>query len=53
MSSSKAEARDKSVNTVVGTGGSGFGGDMDGSPGVRADGGEEDNTYGTETATND
>ena len=35
----EAEARAKSGNAVVGTGGSGFGGDADGGPGDRLDGG--------------
>ena len=38
VSSGKAEARAKGGNAVVGTGGLGFGGDMDGGPGGGADG---------------
>ena len=41
MSGSKAEARAMSENAVVGTGGSGFGGDVDSGLGSRADGGGE------------
>ena len=49
MSGGKAEARAKSVNAVVGTGGSGFGGDADGSVGGGAENGDEE-TDRTETA---
>ena len=51
VSVGKLEARAKSDNAVVLTGGSGFGGDVDGSPGGRAEVGGDKNS--TETATND
>ena len=47
MSCSKAEARDKSDNAVMGTGGYVFGGDADSGPGKGADvGGGRDGRYG-------
>ena len=39
MSGGEADSRAKSGNVVVVTGGSGFGGDVDGGPGGGADGG--------------
>ena len=53
MSGDETEARSKSGNSVVKTGGSGFGGDADGGPGGGADGGGGGETNGTENVTGD